>query len=44
MKTNFRLPQKNQLSKAEQNKADIQRKFAFNKIMHTIKLKFKKNG
>ena len=42
MKTNFRLPQKTQLNKAEQNKEAIQRKFAFNQLMHTIKLKFKK--
>lgn len=42
MKTNFRLPQKTQLSKTEQNKEAIQRKFALNRLMHKINLKFKK--
>lgn len=42
MKTNFRFTQKPQLNKAEQNKAEIQRKFAFNQLMHKINLKFKK--
>lgn len=42
MNTNFKLPQKTQLNKDEQNKAEIQRKFALNRIMNKIKLKFKK--
>lgn len=42
MKTNFNFTQKTQLSKAEQNKAEIQRKFELNRIMHKINLKFKK--